>query len=118
MPSTLEKTNLYKNQLMKSCYMEINFDQLHCQGLKLICKVNEELGYVNATTRPRSQRGVGTSRAHRRDPIGRTGRGIQTKKAQSVPLATGSGFPSPPWERTGFYPKFLKIMCVALYNYI
>ena len=69
MPSTLEKTDLYKYQLIEVGCLGINFGQQHYQRLKLICNVKEKLGRVDAAPEPGRWCGRGTSRVHGKGPI-------------------------------------------------
>lgn len=108
MPSTLEKTNLCKNQLIQACCLKINVDQLHFQGVKFISKMNEELGYVDAVLLAQGQPVRGTSRAQRQD---------QKRKPDQTSVCCSLSHHRLGNEKLGFYPKSLKISFVALFSY-
>lgn len=126
MPSTLQKTNLSKHQWIAPCLLEINFDQLYYQGLKLICSVSEEVGCVDASTGPGLQCWGGNTGPTEETPL--AGPEEESRLSnQSVPLASGSGVASLPWERGGgilsigerkwnfeFYLESLKIQPLCL----
>ena len=110
LPSTLEKTDLYKYQLIEVGCLGINFGQQHYQRLKLICNVKEKLGRVDAAPEPGRWCGRGTSRVHVKGPIV----GLEEESRSNHRSLS----PQPPAqgshhhlgrEEVGLYPKPLKI---------